>query len=163
MRAIPIAVLLTLLINATAAQAYDELRARSTLKGLPGVSVVVDDFSDLVKGAGFDIGTFQTDVELKLRLAGIKVLTDAERLETEGNPRLVLVVHLAREEPDDWYVFRIAVELGQLVRLERNGFLVPIVTWEKGFIGGGPLSAVRDAAKDRVDEFINAWLSVNPK
>ena len=54
--------------------------------------VLVEDMTDDAKRLGLNTVQIQTDVELKLRLAGIKVLTKEERYGTPGTPyRLCLV------------------------------------------------------------------------
>src|ERR1017187_384283 len=47
-----------------------------TLKGIQGLGVVVEDINSEAERAGLHRTDIQTDVELKLRLAGIKVLSD---------------------------------------------------------------------------------------
>ena len=163
MRLIPFAVLLTLLINATAAQGFDDLSSRATLKGLRDVHVVVEEFTDHEKAAGFDKRTLQTDVELKLRLAGIKVLTKAEWRDAQEGSYLYLNVNALHKKPDDWSAFTVLLRFTQLVRLERNGVLLTAPTWSTGKVSYGDVSFARDIAKDLADKFINAWLSVNPK
>jgi len=48
-------------------------------------------------------------------------------------------------------------------RLLRDSSIAAAVTWRVSGIGMGRITDIREAVKDRVDEFINAWLSVNPK
>ena len=163
MRVIPIAVLLTLLINATVAQAGDDEFSRSTLKGLPGVFVILEEFSGQAEGAGFDTRTFQTDAELRLRLAGIKVLTRAESLETKAGAVLYIAVDPLHTKPDARAAYCVGLHLTQRVRLVSSEFEMLAPTWSQRMVGYGNLSYVRDTAKDLVDTFINAWLSVNPK
>ena len=54
--------------------------------------------------------------------------------------------------------------LQQAVRLVRNGALAyGARTWGVNSVGYGDLPFIRNAVKDYVDQFINAWLSVNSK
>ena len=46
------------------------------------MQVVIEVFDPDLRRAGFSESNFQTDVELKLRMAGIKVLTQEEGLRT---------------------------------------------------------------------------------
>ena len=64
-----------LLVAATAATALDTQGTRETLRGLEGVEVLVENLSPEVERDGIDKTTIKTDVELKLRQTGIKVLT----------------------------------------------------------------------------------------
>ncbi len=151
------------------ATAVDNEMTRATLKGLPGVYVsrgvcLGRIFSEQDKVAGFDERTFQTDVELKLRLAGIKVLTEEEQLATPGMPILYLHVNALHKQPGQNHAYSISLGLQQAVRLVRNGALAyGARTWSVNSVGYGDLPFIRNAVKDYVDQFINAWLSVNPK
>ena len=144
--------------------ALDNEMTRATLKGLPGVYVLVESLSEQDKAAGFDKRTFQTDVELKLRLTGIKVLTEEEQLATPGMPILYLHVNALHKQPGQNHVYNISLGLQQAVRLVRNGALAyGARTWGVNSVGYGDLPFIRNAVKGFVDQFINAWLSVNSK
>lgn len=64
-------------------------------------------------------------------------------------------------------VYAILVELKQHVSLIRDGSLVRgATTWDTVIVGMVPTSniqPIRFDIKDKVDKFINAYLSVNPK
>jgi hypothetical protein len=49
-----------------------------SLRGISGVYVLVENLSDEARRDGLNEQDIQTDVGLKLRLAGVKVLTEAE-------------------------------------------------------------------------------------
>lgn len=102
-------------------------------------------------------------MELKLRLAGIKVLTKEERLATMGKPTLYLNIGALHRQPGQKHAHNISLKLQQIVRLVRNGDLADATTWSIGSVGYGDLPFIRNGVEDQVDQFINAWLSVNPK
>ena len=87
------------LLNAEPKTTADSELSRATLKGLSGVYVGVEYFDEHNKAADFDKRTFQTDVELKLRLTGIKVLAEEEQLATPGMPILYLHVNALHKQP----------------------------------------------------------------
>ena len=156
--------LLLLAMSGRSAMAFDDESTRATLKGLPGVWVWVEDFSDDAKRAGFNQQTFQTDVELKLRLAGIKILTEQERMFTSGIPYLSLLVNPLHDQHGEIAAYGTRLHLWQGVRLIREPSITAFAsTWSVSGVGYGKLSGVRNSVKDLVDQFINAWLSVNPK
>lgn len=155
--------LVALLVPGPPALASDNESTRASLKGLGGVWVLVESFSEAAQRAGFDDRNFQTDVELKLRMAGIKVQTEEEWLATPGRPWLYLLVSPQHERRGARAAFAIHLELKQFVTLVRNDAPVPAATWSTGSVGFGDLPYVRDGVKGGVDEFINAWLNVNPK
>lgn len=145
---------------------------RSSLKTLPGVRVTVERFRSAAEEAGFDKQVFQTDVELKLRMAGISVL-EADDLE---QPWLYLNVNVLHRETGQRAAFNIDLELMQAVILrsqlstnledstERTlgRATVYTPTWTSGVLGAGTVADARNAAKDLVDKFVNDWLTVNP-
>ena len=157
--------LLALMLTPTA-NAQTDHRAQ-TLKGIQGMQVVVEDFAPPVVEAGMTSEKLQTDVELKLRLAGIKVLTESEMLNTPGYPTLYVVVTVLLTDTGLW-VNSVEIEFQQAVNLRRNGAsFVSATTWRDRSVGmvGRSLAveSIRNAVKDHVDKFINAYLSVNPR
>jgi hypothetical protein len=71
-------ILVLLLLASTGAQGGDTEGERATLRGLDGVQVVVEDLQPDVERNGLTRQQLQTDVELRLRKAGIRVLTEQE-------------------------------------------------------------------------------------
>ena len=57
-----------------------------SLKGIQGIAVLVEPLGSDVEAVGLHTSDIQTDVELKLRLAGIKVLTLGESFKEFGSP-----------------------------------------------------------------------------
>ena len=142
----------------------DREYTRATLKGISGVQVLVESFDEDAKNAGFDRRTFQTDMELKLRLAGIKVLTEEEAFATLGSPYLYLNVNpLSPRERGPNFPYSINLEFKQEIRLVRdpNINLHGATTWSTRGVGYGDIPHIREHVKDDMDIFINAWLSVN--
>lgn len=131
------------------------------LKGLSAVSVLVQDLSDGAKVLGLNKDDIQTDVELKLRLAGMRVVTEEEGFKLPGDPYLYVNVTL----PDTPRVASIAIELRQDAVLRRNSAIAhSVITWSSGAVISSPSAQIiRDDFKDLVDKFLNDWLSVNPK
>ena len=106
-------------------------------------------------------GAPPADVELKLRLAGMRVVTDQEDFNLPGMPTLYIQVNLA-----DTQAANIEVQLQQNVTLQRNGqSIISIPTWRTSgsLILNPNAQFIRNAVKDHIDRFLNAWLSVNPK
>jgi hypothetical protein len=140
--------------------ASDSPSARATLKGIDTVWVLVEALTPGAKTLGLTQEMIQTDVELKLRLAGIRVVTQEEALKLPGSPCLYVDVNVVESAG----AASIGVELVQGVRLERNGDAILAPTWSMGTLGRNPSAQdIRDRVKDYVDTFLNALLSVNPK
>jgi len=139
-----------------------------SLRGLAGVGVSVESFSSEVKDKlPFDKNQIRVDVELKLRMAGIKVLSDEERFNSPGMPFLYVRVYI-REIPDLLPVlgYNITVQLHQQVYLARNFELLFGTTWEKSVTGAVNIknvSITRDRIRNFLDQFIYDYFLVNPK
>ena len=145
------------------------MQERESLKDLPGVTVLVERFEGHAKDAGFDRQTFQTDVELKLRIAEIKVTED-------DWPWLYLNVNTLHRERNRSGAYNISLRLIQGVVLRsqlrsdlgksfEDALATPdtfATTWSTELVGFGTVAQVRDCVRDLVDMFVNDWLAVNP-
>jgi hypothetical protein len=148
--------------------AADSESERATLKGINGVSVSVDSFgadSTEIERGGLTRAQLQIDIELRLRLAGIKVLTEKEWLDAPGNPMLVLSLLIHGEKPRDFNVCSYDLDFFQTTTLQRDPLIHSFTsTWSiGGMVGYGKPEYFRNLVKDKTDAFINAYLSVNPK
>lgn len=141
---------------------------RATLRGLSGVGVLVEQLAPEVEKEGLIKNQIQIQVELKLKMAGIKVLTMEECLKTPGEPYLYVNVNvnIAKTE-SDIYPYSIDVLLMQKVSLLRDPKQTTYaVTWSTGGVGSiekSILSQLRTSVEEMVDLFIKTYLSENPK
>ena len=147
-------------------QGHDEA-SRATLVGLTGVYVLVENIPDEAQRDGLDTTQIRTDVELKLRQAGITVLTQQEGLSTAAAPYLYVNVQVLKN-PAKFYAFSADVELRQRVTLVHDPSMsVLATTWSAtgtiGTVGSQKLASVREVVRDLTDQFINAYLAANPK
>ena len=158
-------VMIFLLVSVGMVYAADEID-KKTLKGLKGVRVMVELLSPDIEKDGLRRNSIYTDVEVKLRVAGIKVLT-IEEWAIKSDVILYVCVHSLKLMEIYFYVTY--VELHQKVLLERDPKIIRsgITTWEAigimGTVGAENVNSIRDKIKDQVDEFINDYLAVNPK
>jgi hypothetical protein len=140
-------------------------RARETLRGLPGLTVVIEPMNPSAEQDGLTQRQLQADVEQRLRAAGIRVLTKAEWQKTPGSPYLYINV-AALKKDYGLYAYAIEVCVNQLVALIRNQNIREFAeTWETrevGTVGTERLLTVRDSVVFHVDEFIRDYFSVNP-
>ena len=160
------AVLVALLgLLATPSWAGDSPWNRATLRGLPGMAVLVEALTPQVERTGLTRNQLQTDVELRLRQAGIRVLTSEERFAVVGKPYLYVRVTILLYG-ERLVIYHIKVELVQYASLETGEVAFAAATWDTARLGTldiSNLSYGRDRVIDEVDEFINAYLSVNPR
>jgi len=128
-----------------------------SLKGIDGVQVVID-LTDTGKVSDLDKYTIRTDVELKLRAAGLRVLSEEEEAKAPGSPYLYLNVNLVGTAA------AVEIQLMQTARLVRNDEVAVGATWsQRSLSTNSTAPVVRGLIKDQVDSFLNAWLSVNAK
>lgn len=136
---------------------------REVLRGLEGVRVLVDRLKPEIERDGLYIDTLQGDVEVKLRIAGIKVLSEEEWLQAPGAPYLFLVVDALKHKKG--YIFRIELSLREMVtslRADGKNFATTL-TVPHEFGKTSYLSDIRDQVNDLADEFVQAWQEANPK
>ncbi len=136
---------------------------RSTLRGIKGVHVIVQDLKPEIEQNGLTKKQLQTDTELKLRLGRIKVLSEKWAF---GESRPLLSVNITvLKDRSGLYIYTIAIDLMQKVFLVRKPNIATVAsTWSTGYVGGASyVDAIRKDTKDGLERFVNAYLSVNPK
>jgi hypothetical protein len=116
------------------------LRDYKSLKGIKELAVVVASIDPEAEKEGLTKQQIQTDVELKLRMEGIKVAKHS------GAPYLFIQITAAFMDPVNSYVYNISLDalaIGVIGRRKMVNF-------------------VRDHLKGELDRFINDYFSVNP-
>jgi len=147
-------------------QAGDLEADRMSLRGLRSVGVIVENQSPEVQQNGLTVNVIQTDVESRLRQAGIPVL-DSKESSKSGNAILMINVSIITSKDGTW-PFMVNVELVQDSILRRDPSIVVsrAPTWSLmgfGSIGKTNVRSLRDDIKYLVDRFISAYLAMNAK
>ena len=136
---------------------------RATLKGLPGVGLSFERPGEDAERDGLTRQLLGEDVYLQLHQAGIRVL---DHFAVNGRPALYLNVNTLKTGTG-LYVFSLSLDLKQTVKLSRASITAYSATWSAtgrlGAIEATELRTLRETVRDMVDEFINAYLAVNPK
>lgn len=150
-------------LSVTFAQTKENVES---LQGLPGVRVVVESISQEAERDALTKIRLKVVAELELRKAGIKVLTKKEWLSNPSCPWLYINVN-ANKHSSGLYACYVSIKLIQKVILLGNqSVMMPASTWSTGTLGIGGragLSAMEETVKYHVDEFINDYLTANPK
>lgn len=145
-----------------------------SLYGLEGVYVLVESLNDEANQVGLTGIQLKTDIELILRLAGINVVSEENSFELYGSPYLYFNVNIMKDK-DGLYIYSTGLELTQTVSLHRSpktrellpSTAVAASTWDVGGVGIAGRNvvqeAIRSAAKDLVNMFLNDYLTANPK
>lgn len=148
-----------------AGDSYANSFGPQNLIGLQGTGVIVENLAPEAGNLGLSKTVIQTDVELRLRKAGVKVLTEEESLETLGIPCLYVKIN-ARSVPGlPLVVFSIAVELREWVRLV-SGLETVAAIWHTAYLGTvekEKIRTLREEVGHQVDVFIKDYLAANPK
>lgn len=133
---------------------------QATLRGITTVQVVVEDLNPDGARDGLTKYQISTDVELRLRRAGVKV----------GASRTSLYVQatlLPGTGPlQNVYAYNVFVALQQPVEIISNGVSFQATTWSAAYLAIATRldsRAVRNTVGDLVDQFLNDYLAVNPK
>ena len=110
--------------------ASDSETSRATLRGLEGVCVLIEDLTPEIEQAGLTKSQLQTDVELRLRQAGIPVLPQKEGGRMTTSPCLYVGVGLWQIPSVPAYGLMIEVKVLQWVSLVRDPSLtIGTRTW----------------------------------
>jgi hypothetical protein len=154
------------------AHAFDAEASRETLKGLTGFYVLIEELNpNIAKYANVqkdNISTQQlkSQVENRLRAAGVRVLSWDEMMKTPERPMLYVSVN-THEYEKFWYAYDIRVEVRQLVTLvSQPGKPISGATWSvnmTGVMNIGQLQALYDNLGLLLDRFIQAYMAVNKK
>ncbi|MGA9754851.1 MAG: hypothetical protein WBV23_06880 [Desulfobaccales bacterium] len=156
-------VVVLLLLPAVSHALTDEQKA---LVGLKGVHVLVENLKPEIERLGLIRDQIQTDVEMRLRKAGARVLTEKESQGTPGMPYLYVNVNAVTKPGSTFCAYSIKVQLKKKVAIE-SGFKIPGVVWHTtGYAGTCKITnitQIRNLVGDQVDQFINDYLAANPK
>jgi hypothetical protein len=148
---------------ATSAAASDSQIERATLAGLTPISVVIEGLSPVAEKTGLTNAVLESDVEKRIRQAGISMTPDADAY---------LYVHVTVADPGAGLPlpYLVEVTLMQEVTLPRGLKMrtpLQVPTWWLNRLGLADSGRLRAAVNDRVtefvDQFISAYRSVNPK
>ena len=162
MRSVLIVTLIVLShLDTSAARVED----RESLRRLPGVEVIVETFLPEEEAAGFSRDTIRTGVELVLQSNGVRLLSEAERLETSSAPFLYVKVNPLKHSSAETYCLTIEVELHQAVSLtNRPEQRMSARTWKRvqvAIIGEQITGRVTEVVEPLIKQFANDFLTVN--
>jgi len=155
-----------LLLPLLAASAYCIDLGSDSLKGLKSAAVLIEGLDTADETAlGVSEKTLKTDVELKLRLAGLTV----EQPPASHEAGLLFVrIDPLRVGPVGGYAASVRLELYQGVNITRGqGIATLAMTWYSSMMVYAPPGRIgadiRQEVRDLADRFLNAYLAANPK
>jgi hypothetical protein len=141
---------------------------RDTLRGLREVSVLVEFLPDDVEREGLSREHLTHDIEVRLRQAGLRVLTISEIANSPGSPYLYVAIYPVTGPSVNVNAYAIGLTLKQLVQLSRNPTTELFATTWEGPAPPSSLSAprlldIRSRISAVLERFIIDYLAVNPK
>lgn len=141
--------------------------SRESLRGIPGVAVVVEDIGSDASADGLSQDAIQAAAELILRSKGIRVLTNVERTRLGSAPYLYINVNTLKEELG-LYAYAVNIDLKQVVGLLRmKGTHSWGATWSAsvvGTVGEANLhQIIADGVEPLVKDFANDFLLINSR
>jgi hypothetical protein len=142
--------------------------AIESLRGLPGMVVVVRNIASDATADVLSQEEVQTAVELILRSSGIKVLSETEEFKSNSPSSPYLEIYIAAlKSNQEYYSFVIVVSLNQGVQLLTGGHKAVFArTWTATTIGHvrhDKLHQIMLVLEPLVKEFANDFLTVNPQ
>lgn len=144
--------------------AQDDLENRASLRGLRGIGVQVA-VSDAASKAGYTEARLRTEVELRLRESGIRVLNRDEVLMAPGYPDLRVTVDALEDGGTLIYVVTAEVLQAAALTRDRSVVLTEAGTWSTssfGVVGRSNFAeGMRSSVRVRVERFVNAYLAAN--
>jgi len=164
-----IVITFSLAITSIPSQAEEPVEApeRDSLRGVVGIEVMVEPLNIEIEHLGLETLKLQHDIRQRVQQAGVRVLTERERLVTPTAAMLVVRVD-ALHDRIGRYFYCVDLLLTQRVRLKgQSSPEVSAVTWMKpggiALIADDNVRHIHDQVLRKVDQFIKDYVAVNPK
>ena len=161
------AVIIALLLSTTSISSAGQYTLQQeSLRDLKGVYISVESLAPEIQKDGLTKDRIGKDVELMLRKDGINILSKKEWFDTEGSPCLYVNAHVLKLPATREYIYSVNISFKQTVYPARKPVeITGAATWTTGgIIGITPdLDKIRASVKTQIEEFIKAYLAVNPK
>lgn len=144
------------------------LRSEEAMKGIVAIGVVVEDIRELQ--GNLTAQTLKTNAELRLRQTGINVL-NTEDGSTSLAPQLYINCNVLKG-PNGLYVYNVSVQFQKTLITylpsDDKPRFVSGTLWSTSTVGysggvGNSAQAIRQSVDDKISEFLNNYLAVNPR
>lgn len=160
-------VVLLAVVGGMAAEARAQMfvtTGRDTLRGLPGLEVIVEELPPEVVAGGVTGTVVRGDVVRRLRAAGIAVFASQDENPSPAKPYLYVLVNALELPGGAGHVAGLQVHLRQTLRSPAtDSHIVDAMTWELHnvfVVPPGSLPELRTEVRTFVDLFIRDWQAV---
>lgn len=130
------------------------------LRGLTGVQIVIENLNVHAISIGLTEGNVRAPVDRTLRRNTIPILSQQEKLNTRGFPKIYVAVNVLEKR------FGYQVSVMELVRLERNPYFstkgIIYKTDSVGYHANNP-DFILQTLDSSIELFSNDYLKANPK
>ena len=136
-----------------------------TLRGLPGVEVVVEAVEPELERAGLTGAAIKADVERRLGAAGIAVYRSQNENPSAAKAYLYVQVDGVRVPAQDLYAIGVQLQLRQTLQSPVTASnIVDAMTWDAHTVlvaKTGEVVRVRDTIQEYADQFIRDWMATH--
>ncbi len=164
-----VSLVLLLALGLTSSDASAQLfvsTGRDTLRGLPGVEVLIEPLQPELERAGVTGALMAASVTQQLKAAGITVYADQRQNPSPSQPYLYVHVNAAPDERSGAFAVAIQVHLRQtLSSLTTESRVVNAMSWDAHSVAVMPVAMLKadvaDEVQDLVARFVADWRAVH--
>jgi hypothetical protein len=156
--------LVTLALIATSSSASAQMfvsTGRDTLRGLPGVEVLVEELPPELRRAGLTTDGVRSELQRRLAAGGITLYTSQQQ--NASPAKAYLYLHLNALELPGSMAIAVQLQLRQTVKSTvTTSSIVNAMTWDSHNVfalTGGDTAALTGAVIEMVDDFVADWRS----
>ena len=157
-----------LLLLAGAANANAQMfvsTGADTLRGLPGIEVIVDSLQPELESGGLTNAVLRADVEGRLRKGGVTIYPSQMANPSPAKPYLYISLNALTLPEGAGYALGVQVHLRQTLRSPvTNSNIVNAMTWDVHNVLAVPtsgLQSVRAEVLTFIDQFVEDWTRVH--
>jgi hypothetical protein len=158
--------LVLLLASASEAHAQQFLSTgRDTLRGLPGVEMLVEPLAPPLEQAGLAASAIRTNIEQQLRAGGVRLY--ASQNDNPSPAKAYLYLHVSGISlPGGGYALSLQLQLRQTLRsLVTQSAIVNAMSWDQHIVtmvpAGSGMPAVHRDVQGLVARFVEDWRTVH--
>ena len=165
LRALSVAVALFAVVPRTGSAQMFVPTGRDTLRGLPGVEVLVEELQPEVERHGVSHGAIRAEVTARLRARGIRVYGSQSENPSPANAYLYVHVNALELPRQEAYAVALQVQVRQTVRSVASvSQIVNAMTWDAHnvlSVPAGGFERLHAEIQRYVDLFIDDWIAVH--